>query len=342
LTGLEGTAKLSLMKNFLVQPINSYNIYRICITMPNPVRNVNIYFSPDPVPTLIDTPPRGDHYLGALDAALGEIGHHIEDVERILVSHPHVDHFGCAAAIQEEANSEVWIYQGGAKALTSYEKECAGTKEFLKKILKNSGTPESLISLTIHLLDEIEGLGCKTSVSRYLQEDDLIDLASHRFKVHCVPGHTPWCTIFCEEAKEIAFSGDFLLKDSSSNPIAQSPDSVPDGYIGLKTYENSLRAVMAMEIGRLLPGHGDLIDNPGRRILELLSFMEKRGKLILTLLRPEPQTPYQIALRLSPALPPELILFAVSEVIGHLEIFQEQGIVERKSNHPLLFSLVNA
>lgn len=88
------------MKNFLVEYISPYNIYRIRISMPPPVRDVNIYFSIESVPTLIDTPPRCDHHLDALDAALGEIGHHIEDVERIRVNHLHVDNFGCAAATQ--------------------------------------------------------------------------------------------------------------------------------------------------------------------------------------------------------------------------------------------------
>lgn len=342
MTDLEGRAKLSLMRNFLVERINPYNIYRICIAMPHPVRNVNIYFTPDPVPTLLDTPPRGNYYLGVLDAALKEIGYHVEAVERVLVTHPHVDHFGCAAAIKEKRHCEVWIYQGGAKELTSYEKEWANTREFLKKLLENAGVPASFISPTARLFDELEVLGCGTSVDRYLQNDDVIDLASRRFKVLRVPGHTPWCTIFCDETKEIAFSGDFLLKDISSTPVVQRPSTVPDGYMGLKTYQTSLRAVLAMEIGRLLPGHGDLIDRPGSRICELLSFMEMRSKLIWALLRAEPQSPYQITLSLSPELPPELILFPLSEVMGYLEIFQEQGTVEKNSDHPLLFSLVNA
>ena len=112
--------------------------------------------------------------------------------------------------------------------------------------------------------------------------------------------------------------------------------------MGLKIYQTSLRTVMAMEIQRVLPGHGDLIDRPDKRIREVLSFMERRSKLIQGLFRPEPQSPYQIILKLFPELPPEQIPLALSEVMGYLEIFQEQGTVERRSDHPLLFSLVRA
>jgi hypothetical protein len=115
---------------------------------------------------------------------------------------------------------------------------------------------------------------------------------------------------------------------------------VPEGYISLKTYRTSLAAVRVMGIRRALPGHGELIDRPHKRIGELLSFMERRSSLIRGLLLPEPQSPYEIILKLFPDLPPEQSLLALSEVMGYLEIFEEEGVVERRGDHPLTFSLL--
>ena len=98
-----------------------------------------------------------------------------------------MDHFGCVAAIQEKGHCEVWIYQGGAKALTSYEREWADTKEFLGKLLVDGGVPASLISPAARFFDDLESLGCETSVDHYLDGDEVIDLASRSFRVLYVP-----------------------------------------------------------------------------------------------------------------------------------------------------------
>jgi glyoxylase-like metal-dependent hydrolase (beta-lactamase superfamily II) len=332
--------KLSLMHGPVIEQIEPYSIYRICLYMPLPVDNVNIYFTPDPVPTLVDAPPRGGRYLEDLDMGLKELGYTLGQIERILVSHPHIDHFGCAADIRKKGPAQVWIYRGGATLLTSYTEEWVYTKAFFRELLEIAGVPAIIADPALGFFDRLESLGCRTEVDRVLEAGDVIDLASHRFRVIRVPGHTPWCTMFCEEENDIAFTGDFLLKDISSNPLVQSPRAAPEGYMSLKTYRTSLETVRAMGIRLALPGHGDPVDRPHKRIGELLSFMDRRKRRIRELLRPEPQAPYQIILSLFPGIPPDQVLLAVSEVLGFLEIFVEEGVVERSDENPLTFSLL--
>src|SRR4051794_41770200 len=60
----------------------------------------------DPV-TLIDTGPREDRALAALEAGLRREGLRLEDVELVLATHHHLDHVGLAATIQRRAGATV-------------------------------------------------------------------------------------------------------------------------------------------------------------------------------------------------------------------------------------------
>ena len=53
----------------------------------------------DPL-TLIDTGPRNEEALAALEAGLREHGVRIEDLELVLGTHHHMDHVGLIATIQ--------------------------------------------------------------------------------------------------------------------------------------------------------------------------------------------------------------------------------------------------
>ena len=62
----------------------------------------------DPV-TLIDTGPRDDGALAALEAGLRREGLRVEDIELLLATHHHLDHVGLAATIQRRSGAAVAV-----------------------------------------------------------------------------------------------------------------------------------------------------------------------------------------------------------------------------------------
>src|ERR1700750_3214423 len=58
----------------------------------------------DPL-TLLDTGPRDDAALAALEAGLRREGLRIEDIELVLVTHHHLDHVGLAATIKRRSGA---------------------------------------------------------------------------------------------------------------------------------------------------------------------------------------------------------------------------------------------
>src|SRR5205814_9064966 len=73
----------------------------------------------DPV-TLIDTGPRDDGALAALEAGLREHGLGIEDIELLLATHHHLDHVGLTATIQRRSRATVAVLDRTADYAARY------------------------------------------------------------------------------------------------------------------------------------------------------------------------------------------------------------------------------
>src|SRR5919108_4925515 len=84
------------------------------------VGSVNAWLLPgDPV-TLIDTGPRDDAALAALEDGLRGAGLRIEDLELLLATHHHLDHVGLAATIQRRSGARVAVLDRTADYAESY------------------------------------------------------------------------------------------------------------------------------------------------------------------------------------------------------------------------------
>ena len=69
-------------------------IHRLPIPTPFAVGRVNCYLIEDDPLTLVDTGPNSGKALDELERALAEHGRRIEDLERIVITHQHIDHLG--------------------------------------------------------------------------------------------------------------------------------------------------------------------------------------------------------------------------------------------------------
>src|SRR3954468_19342264 len=101
----------------------------------------------DPV-TLIDTGPRDDGALAALEAGLRREGLRIEDVELVLATHHHLDHVGLAATIQRRSGATVAVLAATADYLARYAAEVEADRGFAHALMRHHGAPEPLIADT--------------------------------------------------------------------------------------------------------------------------------------------------------------------------------------------------
>src|SRR3954447_13744836 len=82
------------------------DIVQIPLPLPH-IGSVNVWLlRGDPV-TLVDTGPLREDALAALERGLVDAGTRLEDIERVLVTHHHLDHSGLAATIAERSGARV-------------------------------------------------------------------------------------------------------------------------------------------------------------------------------------------------------------------------------------------
>jgi hypothetical protein len=79
----------------------------------------------------------------------------------------------------------------------------------------------------------------------------------------------------------IGFTGDFLIKDISSNAVLQRPRANLEKYKSLKTYISSLEKAKQLGLETALPGHGEAIRHAERRIEQILRSIRARNKQII-------------------------------------------------------------
>ncbi|MFH1125364.1 MAG: MBL fold metallo-hydrolase, partial [Pseudomonadota bacterium] len=167
---------------------------------------------------------------------------------------------------------------------------------------------------------------------------DRFDLSSMPFRVTDVPGHTPSCILIHDKDNLMAFTGDFLVRDIASSPLIQRANVVPEGYKSLKSYITSLRKMRDMNFRVALPGHGEIVENPSTRINDLLAFIDEKRQRVLGILKKGAQTPVEISHELFPDLPPDQLFSGVCDVLGHLQILEEEGLALRRGVGPVYFS----
>jgi hydroxyacylglutathione hydrolase len=109
-------------------------------------------------------------------------------IEKILITHGHIDHAGGAAELRERLGVAI---EGPHKA-----------DDFLLQSLPASGLQFGELKARVVTPD------------RWLVEGDTVEVAGFTFKVIEAPGHSPGSVVFFNEAQRFAFMGDVLFKGS--------------------------------------------------------------------------------------------------------------------------------
>jgi glyoxylase-like metal-dependent hydrolase (beta-lactamase superfamily II) len=82
-------------------------IHQIPISTPFRVGRVNCYLIEDDPLTLVDTGPNSGKALDELEQALAAHGRRVEDLERIVITHQHIDHLGLVGILARRSGAEV-------------------------------------------------------------------------------------------------------------------------------------------------------------------------------------------------------------------------------------------
>lgn len=288
--------------------------------------------------TLVDpgwsTPESEQQLLSALHT----LGYSRSDVERILVTHAHWDHYTLAVKWRDEVGAELLLGAGERFSIELFD-PAEGPHPVQRQMMTRAGAPA--------LGREVEQLPWQpyerdvafTFPDRWLAGGEHIDCGGTVLTVTSTPGHTRGHVVYTDEAAGLVFTGDHLLpRITPSIALERTPEALP-----LRSYLDSLRLFVDLPDGRMLPAHGHVDHTTAARAAELIDHHQERLSLISDLVaQAGTATAYEIATRMRwtrhersiTELDPVHRMTAVTEVLAHLDLLVHQGSLTEDTADP--------
>ncbi len=303
-------------------------IHRISIPTPFAVGRVNVYLIEDEPLTLIDAGPNSGTSFDELQRGLGELGHGLEDIELVIITHQHIDHLGLVSLVAKHAGAEVAALDVAVPFIEDYSGQAQADDQFAYDTMLRHGIPPDVATALRSVSRAYRAWGAPAEVTRVLTDGEEMRFRDRTLRVHHRPGHSPTDTVFHDRERRQLIAGDHLLRHISSNPLLTRP---PDGSArrpqSLVTYLDSMRTTREMELDLVLPGHGDPITDHRVLIDERFAMHERRAAKLERLIAERPRSAHDLAQVMWGNIAVTQAYLTLSEVLGHVDVLMNAGSV---------------
>ena len=307
-------------------PAAAAGIHRLAIPTPFAVGRVNVYLIEDEPLTLVDAGPNSGTSLDELQRGIEALGHGLEDIGLVILTHQHIDHLGLVSLVASRSNADVAAIDAAVPYVENYSAEAQADDDFACDMMLRHGIPEDVATALRSVSRAFQAWGARADVTRVLHDGESIELRDRTLDVHHRPGHSPSDTIFHDRERRQLLAADHLLKHISSNPLITRPrDGSGERPRSLVTYLESLRLTREMDVGLVLPGHGDPIVDHRGLIDERFALHERRAAKMLGLVSERPRSAYEIAQALWGNIAVTQAYLTLSEVLGHMDLLLLDG-----------------
>lgn len=214
-----------------------------------------------------------------------------ERVALVLVTHAHLDHSALAPRLSAETGAPVLAF-GDARA-------------------GRGATAEALD------LGGGEGVDAGFVPDRRLADGERVEVGGETVTALHTPGHFGNHLSFA--LRDVVLSGDLALGWAST--LISPPDGDVSAFLA------SCERLRALAPRRLLPGHGEAVDDPPARLDWLVAHRREREAQVLAALREAPADAEALVARLYRDTPRQLWPAARRNVLAHLLDLAERGLV---------------
>jgi glyoxylase-like metal-dependent hydrolase (beta-lactamase superfamily II) len=303
-------------------------IHRLSIPTPFAVGRVNVYLIDDDPLTLVDTGPNSGTSFDELTRGLSELGHELEEIELVVVTHQHIDHLGLVGLVAARSGAEVAAIDHAVPIIEGFSEEMAADDAFASETMLRHGIPQDVVSALRSVSRAFRAWGAPAKVTRVLHEGEQMAFRDRTLQVHWRPGHSPTDTVFEDRDRRMLIAADHLLAHISSNPLITRPlDGESERPQALVTYLDSLTKTRAMDVDLVLPGHGTPVTAHRELIDERYALHRRRADKLHGLISERPRTAYELAQSLWGNIAVTQAYLTLSEVLGHTDILLNEGRV---------------
>jgi len=319
-------------------------LWSIPVPIPNnPLRYVLVYaFDTDRGPFLIDAGWNTDDAYNTLVAGLEVAGFAIGDVQGVLVTHIHPDHYGLAGRIREASGAWVALHPADARLIEARYDDPDELLGLMATMLRRDGAPPDEVTSLQQASMPIRSFVWAVTPDILVEDGDKPEVPGWDLTAIWTPGHSPGHLCFYESGQRLMLSGDHVLPRITPN-ISFHPQAGPDP---LGDFLSSLEKVGAYDVEEVLPAHEHrFLDLPGR-VAELKAHHQARFDEVITAIAEGVTTTWGLASRMTWNRPwAEIQGFmrraAVGETLAHLLYLQRVGVLREEVGEPSHWMLVD-
>ncbi len=277
---------------------------------------------------LIDTGMNTEDSMATLEEAFGEIGIALKDLDVLISTHHHIDHFGASGEIQRRSSAKVYLHElelERATRMLGFGGMSMADRPEARSFFSSHGFPIEQFPA--------EGMrptwmGTKlynpaTKLDHTIGDGDVIPVGERRFEVIWTPGHSPGHNVIYLRQEKVMIVGDHLLPkitphvgiypDTSGNPLGD--------------FIASQLKVQRYDVELVLPAHGGVYNDHRHRANQLIEHHRYREAEMLDLIRKRPQTAFEVAHQVfgTDERPIFHVMAATFETLAHLEYSCREG-----------------
>jgi len=299
-------------------------LLQVRIPLPFPLRYVNAYVLKGPDGYTVIDP--GLHTADAevtWEAALREAGIGYDQVEQVVLTHFHPDHYGMAGWFQERTGAPVLLSETGIRMTQLlWGPEQPMTRLLVDSFSRHGYPAEEREAMTKHM-DGFVPLVSPQPALTPVAAGSIVRLGGRPYEAIDTPGHAAGHLLFYDRATRETLCGDHVLPQISPN-VSYMPDVDENPLLA---YLRSLAEIGSLPVSVAYPGHREPFERFGERAAELIAHHHERLTLMEGHLR-EPMTAYALCrIVFGNRLTTHQLRFALAETIAHAIYLETEGRV---------------
>jgi len=220
--------------------------------------------------TLVDTGHVDERSRADLRDALDDPDR-LGGVERVVLTHPHVDHVGGSQTIAELADLPHLAIEGVPYLVHGFVDYLEEARADMTRLLAGLGATEDQWDVYFPLEEQYHE--DRIRFEREFGDGDTVRLGPYDCEVVHTPGHAAQHAAFWHAESGTLLPGDLV---SENGHFMYAPL-----YCDIGDYKDSLRRVRDLDPDRLVPMHGPPMDDPAARIEDCFEKAERtEGRLL--------------------------------------------------------------
>lgn len=237
-----------------------------------------------------------------------------KDIEQVVLTHHHPDHYGLSGWFQAQSNAPVYLSEPSNQlVIRLWGEQQTLTQELHLFFLRHGMDPSLAVQMIPHMDSFIPLVSPQPQIT-VINEGNQIRLGDTDYRCILTSGHATGHLCFYNATSQIMFCGDQVIPQISPN-VSYIPNHDPNPLL---SFMDSLELLTHYEVSKAYPGHRDPFDTFAARVEEIIEHHEQRLIKITNLLE-HPITAFEMCnLLFGNKLPIHQLRFAMGETIAHL------------------------